>query len=151
MDYMIRIRMRRTEVIRYWLPAAVWSATLLSLSGQEASSEHSGGWLLWLLAHTIGQLQPEQFAILHIAIRKAAHLGAYGLLGALDFRAVRGPRFGWNARWAGLSIVLAGAIAAADELIQSFVPSRTGTVSDFVLDVTGAAAVQLIWMLFSRK
>ena len=148
---MIRVRMRLTEVIRYRLPAALWSVLLLVLSGSQASSEHSGAWLLWLLAHLTGPLEPERFAILHIAVRKAAHVVGYGLLGALDFRAVRGPDVGWNASWAGLAIVLAGTVAAADEFIQSFVPSRSGTVSDFVLDITAAAAVMLIWMLFSRR
>lgn len=148
---MIRVRMRLTEVIRYWLPAAALSALLLAFSGSEASSENSGTWLLWILAHLTRPLEPERFAILHFAVRKAGHVVAYGLLGALDFRAVRGPRFGWSARWAGLAIVLAGAVAATDEFIQSFVPSRTGAVSDFVLDVTAAAAVLLVWMLFSRR
>lgn len=148
---MIRVRMRLTEVIRYRLPAAFWSVLLLAFSGRQASSEHTGGWLLSLLAHLTGSLEPEQFAILHFAVRKASHVVAYGLLGALDFRAVRGPGVGWKARWAGLAIVLAGAVAAADELIQSFVPSRTGSVSDFVIDITAAAAVMLIWMLFSRR
>lgn len=148
---MIRVRMQLSVVIRYWLPAAAWSVALLLFSGSSASSEHSGAWLRWILARTTGPLDPADFAILNMAVRKVAHLVAYGLLGALDFRAVRGGRAGWNLKWAGTALALAGAVAATDELIQSFVPSRTGVVSDVLLDVTGAATVLMIWMLFSRR
>ena len=76
---------------------------------------------------------------------------AYATLSALNFRAVRGGRPGWNARWAAIAILLGGVVAAADEYLQSLHPSRTGSGADFLLDVTAAAAVQVIWMLFSKR
>ncbi len=96
-------------------------------------------------------MSPELLEIIHYLIRKGMHVAAYGILGALDFRAVRRGRSGWNATWGWIAFALAGAVAAADELHQSFVPSRSGKFGDFALDVASAGAVQLIWMLFSRR
>ncbi len=42
--------------------------------------------------------------------------------------------------------------AIVDELHQSFVPGRTGSPYDVLLDLTGAITVQvLVWAVWSRK
>lgn len=143
--------MRRTEFIRYWLPAILWSGILLLSSGARGSARQTGGLLMWLLSITIGDVSPDHLFILNLVIRKAIHVLTYGLLGALHFRAVRGPRTGWNARWAVTALVLSAMVAAGNEYLQTFVPTRTGSVTDFFLDVAAAAGVLIVWMLSSRK
>ena len=61
-----------------------------------------------------------------------------GILGGLLFRALRGDERGWRMRWAVTAIALAACVAAADEWHQLYVPSRTGSAWDAVLDVVGA-------------
>lgn len=106
---------------------------------------------MWFVSVTVGDVDPDQLLILNFVIRKGIHVLAYGLLGALHFRAIRGPRTGWNVRWAVTALVLAAVVAAGDEYFQSLVPSRSGSVADFFLDATAAAGVLIMWMLSSRR
>lgn len=109
------------------------------MSGNAGSSNITGR----LLALLVPPLSPE-FEPLHTIIRKTVHVVAYGLLGALDFRAVRGPRGGWRLGWSAIAVVLAVVIASLDEYHQSFFPSRTGVPGDVVIDACGATLAQLI-------
>lgn len=97
-----------------------------------------------LLALVVPPLSPA-FEPLHTILRKAVHVVAYALLGALDFRAVRGARRGWQLAWSVTAVVLAIVIASLDEYHQSFFPSRTGVPSDVVIDACGATLVQLLF------
>src|SRR4051794_41479361 len=87
-------------------------------------------------------LAPDTAATWNLIMRKTAHLTEYGILSALTFRAFRGARKSWNPRWAIGAIVFAALIASIDEIHQSFVPSRTGTWHDVLLDAAGAALGQ---------
>jgi VanZ family protein len=136
---------RRADLVRYWLPAMIWSAVLLLMSGSRGSSSFTFGILQWLVPPT-----SPWFDVVHAILRKVGHLLVYGLLGALDFRAVRGARTGWTARWSVLAIVLATIIAALDEWHQTMVPTRTGLVSDVVIDAAGATIAQIGYRLRAR-
>jgi VanZ family protein/cyclophilin family peptidyl-prolyl cis-trans isomerase len=146
---MIRLYVRRADLVRYRLPAVIWSALILISSGEAGSATISGPWLGVLIESMAGPLEPDIFRLTHFLVRKAAHVLVYGVLSLLSFRAFRAGRAGWKGQWAISAVGWAAAVAAADELHQSFVPRRDGTLSDFVLDVAAAAAVQGIWMLFS--
>ncbi len=130
--------MRRAEVVRYWVPAVVWSAALLWMSGSAGSPGLTARILEWIVPPVSPQFEP-----VHFLLRKTGHLLAYGLLGVLDFRAVRGARGGWTPRWSIAAVVLATLIAALDEWHQSMVPVRTGTPWDVMIDCAGAVLAQL--------
>jgi len=136
---------RRAELIRYWLPAAIWSVVLLVMSGRAGSATLTFHILQWILPPG-----NPMFDAVHLLLRKLGHLLAYGLLGALDFRAVRGARPGWTVRWSGWAITLAVAIAAIDEGHQTIVPGRTGLLSDVVIDACGASIAQVFYRLRER-
>jgi VanZ family protein len=84
-------------------------------------------------------------------VRKAAHLTVYATLSALWFRARRGPRAGWQPSWALLGLLVSMLVAISDEVHQSFVPSRTGTPWDVLLDTFGALLAQVAIALFARR
>jgi len=69
------------------------------------------------------------------------HLAAYGLLAGLLWWALRGSGVRYPATAALLLAVLYG---ASDEFHQSFVPGRTMTVSDLLVDLIGASLVLLL-------
>jgi len=117
----------------------LWSAILLLASGNAASSTVTGHFLEFLLPPLAPSFEP-----VHVLIRKTGHILAYGLLGALDFRAVRGPRRGWRLAWSVIAVVLVIVIASLDEYHQSFFPSRTGVPGDVVIDACGAALAQAV-------
>src|SRR6516162_10593753 len=80
----------------------------------------------------------QQYTVLHVLIRKAAHLTEYAILACLLLRALRaGAAVRWPWRWAPLAFVLVALSAGLDEYHQTYTQSRTGAVSDSVLDMTG--------------
>lgn len=81
---------------------------------------------------------------------KVAHVGVYGVLGALFFRAWRHSRRGAAASAiVALAALSALAYGVTDEIHQMFVPNRSSEVLDLVADlvggVVGAAAASLVF------
>jgi VanZ family protein len=136
--------MRR--VLRYYLPAIVWTALILFASTDAFSSLHTGRWLSEMLRKLFGRRPPDHSVDeLNFLWRKATHVIAYGILGALWFRALRADTpVRWLPRWAWKAIAIAASVATVDEIHQIFVPSRTASVSDVLLDTGGAALAQAL-------
>lgn len=104
-----------------------------------------------LLEWVLGRIPEPRFEFIHFLVRKAAHLTVYAALSALWFRAYRGARSGWQANWALLGLLVSMLIAIADEFHQSFVPSRTGTPWDVLLDSIGALLAQAAIAACARR
>jgi VanZ family protein len=135
------------SALRYYLPAILWTAIVLASSTDVFSSVHTFHWLVELLRDLFGRQPPEQrVQVINFFWRKATHVVAYGLVGALWFRALRSDSaVRWTARWSWQAIGLTAFFASVDEIHQIFVPSRTASVFDVLLDVGGASlAVVLI-------
>jgi VanZ family protein len=131
--------------ITYWLPPILWASVILTASTDLFSGAHTGSVLerilVWITGH---RFLPSTLDTLNFVIRKCAHLTEYGILGGLTFRALRGGQKSWSWRWAIGAIVIAVCIASVDEIHQSFVPSRTGTWHDVILDMVGATIAQIL-------
>ncbi len=123
----------------------IWSAVLLLLSGQAGSSSLTSRILGWLLPAA-----NPAFDAAHSAMRKSLHVLGYGLLGYLNFRAVRGEKRGWTLRWSVTAVLLAVFIASLDEWHQSFVPGRSSDVIDLVADLCGALTAALFYVGLMR-
>ncbi|MBK5259214.1 MAG: VanZ family protein [Thermoanaerobaculia bacterium] len=132
--------MNRAEPYLRWLPPLVWATLILIFSGQVGGSSTTSVVLQTLLPAGIS---PETFDLIHLLVRKSGHLLAYGLLGVLNVRALQGQAL--------LAITLAAAVSILDEWHQSYVPLRTGTPIDVVIDVAGAALAVAAWCQFARK
>jgi VanZ family protein len=123
-----------------WLPPILWVAVVLAMSSPTMSSEQTGGILRPVLAWLLPWLRPVHADLIHYLVRKSAHVVEYGVLALLWRRAflldasLAPSRGGWAAL--GISLV----VAIIDERHQAFIPSRTGTSSDIVLDTVSAAA-----------
>src|SRR5258708_38543458 len=88
--------------MRYYLPAILWTAIVLSSSTDTFSSVHTFRWLVAILTRLLGH-QPREadVYVINVLWRKATHVAAYGLVGALWVRALRaGASIRWTARWA---------------------------------------------------
>ena len=132
--------------LRYHLPAVLWTLLVLAASTDAFSSLHTGHWLSTILWRLLGRRPHEQSVdALNFWWRKATHVIAYGILGALWFRALRGGApIRWLPRWAWTAIAIAASVATVDEIHQIFVPSRTASVFDVLLDTGGAAVAQTL-------
>ena len=136
--------------VKYWLPALLWMTLIFSFSSDRESSQHSSRFfepiMRWLFPH----MPPTQLEAIHYGFRKCCHLTEYAILALLLWRAIRQPREGPPRPWvwaeAGLALAFVFLYAASDELHQVFVPSRTGQVSDVLVDTAGGAAgLFLLW------
>jgi VanZ family protein len=143
---------QRRNFFRYWLPPIVWTCVIFTLSSDMFSAEHTGAVLEYILAKTIGPLQPATFEYVHFLVRKAAHVTEYAILGLLLFRAWRGERNEWRWNWMRQALAMVIVVAAFDEFHQSFVPSRGSSPWDALLDTLGAALALFIgWLVWVRK
>ncbi len=125
-----------------WLPPTAWMLVIVALSTDAGSAEHTGRWLEPVLRAVLPSAAAVRIA--HGAVRTAAHAGEYAVLAALWFHALRRGRGspGPRAAWAALAI--AAAWAVTDEWHQAFVPSRTASAGDVVIDVAGAALAMAV-------
>ena len=136
-----------------WLPTLFWLGLIASFSTDTFSAAHTGGILMRIIHAVYGPISHRQFELLHFFIRKTAHFTVYGILGCIAFLAWRktlpGPQR-WTWGWAGLAMTVVFVAASLDEFHQTFVPSRTGTSRDVMLDLVGALFFQIVIALFLR-
>jgi len=87
----------------------------------------------------------------HFAVRKAAHLTEYAVLALLWQRGlVRGS--GWTAgRSAFAALAISALYAVSDEFHQSFVPNRTPSALDALIDTAGASSALIFSRLANNK
>jgi VanZ family protein len=133
-----------------WLAVALWTGVILFLSGEGFSARTTSGVLAGLAAWLLPGASPEALAALHFLVRKSAHVVAYGVLGALAFRALR--HSATAGRSVALGLALVGAVAVADESHQARLPNRTGSARDVALDLSGGAlGISLVAARWRRR
>ena len=136
------------EFVCYWLPPIVWMGFIFptnSALNTNSTSHLIVPVLKWLFPHS-GQATID---LLHIGVRKCFHFFNYAFLTFLLYRAYRGSERVRRPEW----ILYAGAIAvgygALDEFVQNFIPSRTASVYDWLIDSMGVA---FVWgIVFVKK
>jgi VanZ family protein len=123
----------------YWVPAAGWMAFILWLSSADFAAAQTALRVPPLIQWVLPWLSVAEVEWLHGVVRKAAHVIVYAVLALLWYRAfARGK--GWGSGPAtGGALAIAVTWACVDELHQSTIASRTGSIADVVLDSTGAA------------
>jgi VanZ family protein len=129
-----------------WLPAILWAALISYASTDTFSEAHTSLIILPILRWLMPHASAATLEYAHTFIRKGAHFTEYFIFSVLLMRAVRGDRRGWQLRWALAALALAAGYSALDEFHQSFVPSRSASPWDSLLDTAGAAAAQAaVW------
>jgi VanZ family protein len=126
------------------------AVAILVFSGDDFSAANTSRILGPILRWLFPDLAPATMATLHFWVRKGAHLSEYGLLGFLAFRALRLSLAIPSSRAAllGLGIVLL--VSGTDELRQSSLASRTGSLRDVGIDLAGGALGVLVLVLLHR-
>lgn len=110
------------------VPALIWMLLIFALSSQEAF--------------------PRPFSIAAELLAIAAHLVLFGALSALLWWGLSWlPR---QPRWL-CAVVITIAYGVTDELHQSFVPGRSSTLFDVVVDTIGAIVVVTVLTLRERR
>ncbi len=140
------------RTLRPWIPALLWAVVIWLLSTQEFSGFATGRWILPALHWLLPQADAKTLLIVHTFIRKSAHFVEYFIFASLLLRGIRRRQWGWKLRWGLATLSVAACYAALDELHQAFVPSRSASFYDTLIDIAGAlAAVLLAWSSARRQ
>ncbi len=131
------------RILSRYLPLVVWLVFISYASSDSFNADNTsriiGPLVLWLFPNT----SPETMATIHFITRKIAHFTEYAILGLLAARA-----FWSSKRWFLISAVLVVVYALIDEYHQSFVPSRTASLFDSLIDMLGGITALIF---ISRK
>ena len=138
----------RHRVLKTWIAAILWLIVIFLESSNLGSSSNTSR-ILYPLFHFLFGMDHAHFQHWHFFIRKGGHVFGYGLLSILLFRAWRETfpsleNSKWTLRWASLAVAGTAIVASLDEWHQSYLPSRTGTPWDVLLDTCAAIAAQLL-------
>lgn len=134
-----------------WLPVAVGIFVILIESTEWMGADNTSDPLRQLYETLFGPVSHARWEIIHHVIRKCGHFIGYGLIGLAWLRAwwmsLPHSRFLHDAFLGLLGTAL---VASADEWHQTYLPNRTGSPWDVLLDCSGAIALQLVVYLFMR-
>jgi VanZ family protein len=136
---------RFPRFVSHYLPLIAWLAFISFASSDNFNAANTsriiGPLILWLFPNT----SPETLAVIHFITRKIAHFTEYAILGFLAARAFRtSPRPSIKQRWFLICAALVVAYALLDEYHQSFVPSRTASILDSMIEMAGGLTALLI-------
>ena len=135
-------------------PLVAWMCFVLFASTASFSASNTSRIIRPLLLWLFPDISEASLAYVHFLVRKAAHFTEYGVLGLLAARAFRtSARAALRRGWWLASFALVACVALADEYHQSFLPARTGTIYDSLLDMTGGAAAlacAALWLALRR-
>ena len=117
-----------TQVLWYWLPAALYAGLIFFLSAQSHPEETLPSFLFKEVSD------------------KVLHAVEYGILAVLCYRAFRWAAGAAIARQAVvLAILTASVYGITDEVHQAFVPLRESSWQDWLADTIGAAIGAMSW------
>jgi len=141
----------RQRLWRYG-PLIIWAALIFIGSGSLLSASNTSMFLERPLHWLLPQAGEATLRVLHIIVRKAGHLTEYAILALLAARAFRTSsrellRSGWF--WASLVLVIVYSLT--DEFHQSFVPSRTASIYDSMIDSLGGLTALALLALRKRR
>jgi VanZ family protein len=133
-------------------PLAVWLILIFIGSTSVLSASNTSvvmRFFHWLLPNA----DEATLRAIHFAIRKAGHFTEYAVLSLLAARAFKTSSHELIRRsWFWLSLGLIVAYSLSDEFHQSFIPSRTASIYDSMIDSCGGlAALTVIWLFQKRR
>src|SRR5260370_14470365 len=140
-------------MLRVWVPSVIWLAVIAVESTNLGSAEHTGR-ILYAFFHFLFEMDPARFAVWRALLRKIGHIVGYFTLSFLLFRSWRAtfPRLStrWCLQWATVALLNTCLVAMLDEWHQSFLPSRTGTFRDVILDSSAGLLAQIVLFAILR-
>lgn len=147
---------RRRVLLSAWIPAAICVVLIAFSSTDVFSAGNTSGVLRPLLQDIFGPIADHTWKTLLFDIRKSCHFIGYGIVSVIFFRAWR-MTFRLSRAYSAVTASLRAAaiallstlvLSSADEFHQSFLPQRTGSPFDVLLDMCGAITFHLILFTF---
>lgn len=138
-----------------WLPVFLWLGVITVESTEMMGGGNTSRWLLQICHALWGQTDGPSFETCHFLLRKLGHLCGYGLLSTFFFRAwVQTLQGFWKTALrriylesARLAVACTFVIACLDELHQRYLPGRTSSFRDVLIDTSGATLFTVAFLL----
>lgn len=139
--------------LTHYAPLVLWVGLIMLLSSGQASMSETSRFIRPLLEFLFPTASPETLLQYHGYIRKSAHIAEYAVLALLALRAFGDSHFKGLSRYRfALSIAVVVLVSGIDELNQSFISSRTGSIYDVVLDgLGGLTALSVLYFIEARR
>jgi len=132
-------------------PPIIWAALIFIGSSDLLSSSHTSSFIVRPLHALFPNASEATLAAIHFALRKLGHFTEYAILAWLAARALRTSSVRLlRERWFWISVGFVAVYALFDEFRQSFVPSRTASISDSLIDISGGLTALAITALHAR-
>jgi VanZ family protein len=133
------------RLLSRYLPLVAWLVFISYASSDSFSAANTsriiGPLVLWLFPNTT----PETMALIHFVVRKIAHFTEYAVLAYLAARAFRtSPQPALANHWFLAALGLIVIYALIDEYHQSYVPSRTSSFHDSLIDMSGGLVMLIV-------
>ncbi len=137
--------------IKNWLPVCAWACLIFVFSTDHFSSANTAQLFGSLSSWLFPEIPTEEIAPVHGLMRKLGHWTEYFVLAVLMMRALR-KETGKNLelRHAAHALIFILIYALSDELHQVFVPSRTASLGNVMIDVLGGIC-GILWMVWYRR
>jgi VanZ family protein len=128
-----------------WLPVLIAICLVAIESTPYFGSDRTSGPLRHIWESLFGPVSDRAWHIIHVLIRKSGHFTGFGLVGLTWLRAwwMTLPRAPFL-RVEILAMIGTAIVASADEYHQSFLPNRTSSPRDVLLDCIGALV--MMWV-----
>lgn len=141
---------------RAWLglyaPLFLWIGVIFFLSSGSGSLAATSKIIRPVLEFLFPAASEESLQLMHFYIRKAAHFTEYAILALWAVRAFRRSSARLlNRNFYLFSFAVVVLVASLDEINQRFISSRTGSIWDVVLDISGGVFALLAYRLLSRS
>lgn len=137
------MRVQHSRTLFYLGPLIIWMGMIFLMSTGVGSSETSviliSQTLRFLAPELLATLTPYQMEWINYGVRKLGHLTEYAVLALLAVRAFQYGQAEAKPRTFWLAFGLCALYAVTDEIHQAFVPVRSSSSTDILLDVAGAA------------
>lgn len=135
------------EYLWCYAPLILWIIVIFAASTNTGSMSNTSRLIRPLFLWLVPNISEASLLIVHGYTRKLAHFVFYFILGLFAVRAFYSS-FKNYGRSFWLAAALSFSIAAMDETNQSFLVSRTGSLSDVLLDTAGGLVGLTAWFIF---
>ena len=145
-------RQSAPRFVSRYLPLVAWLVFISLASSDSFSANNTSRIIEPLIRWLFPATSPDRLELIHLLVRKASHFTEYAILGLLAVRAFStSPHPGVRRRWFLVSLLLVALYALLDEYHQSFVPSRTASIFDSLIDTAGGLTALILARFFKRS
>ena len=141
----------KNRLARYG-PLILWATLIFIGSSDLLSASHTGAFLAKPLHWLLPNASEPTLATINFLLRKAGHFTEYAILAGFAARAFRtSSNQLLHSRWFWVSLLLVSVYSLSDEWHQSFVPTRTASIYDSMIDTLGGLTVLITLLFRSRR